>query len=32
MSTVFMLIGENSRTVAHAVGEKLKEINVCLKV
>ncbi|MHC9510486.1 efflux RND transporter permease subunit [Kangiella sp. M94] len=27
MSTVFMLIGENSRTVAHAVGEKLKEIN-----
>lgn len=27
MSTVFMLIGENSRTVASAVGEKLKEIN-----
>lgn len=27
MSTVFMLIGENSRTVAYAVGEKLKEIN-----
>jgi cobalt-zinc-cadmium resistance protein CzcA len=27
MSTVFMLIGENSRTVAHAVGEKLIEIN-----
>ncbi|MCW8856855.1 MAG: CusA/CzcA family heavy metal efflux RND transporter, partial [Kangiella sp.] len=27
MSTVFMLIGENSRTVAQAVGEKLKEIN-----
>ena len=30
MSTVFMLIGENSRTVAHAVGEKLKEINASL--
>ncbi|MEH6463341.1 MAG: CusA/CzcA family heavy metal efflux RND transporter [Shewanella psychromarinicola] len=30
MSTVFMLIGENSRTVAHAVGEKLKEINTSL--
>ncbi|MBB1469322.1 CusA/CzcA family heavy metal efflux RND transporter [Pseudoalteromonas sp. SG41-5] len=30
MSTVFMLIGENSRTVAHAVGEKLKEINATL--
>jgi cobalt-zinc-cadmium resistance protein CzcA len=30
MSTVFMLIGENSRTVAHAVGEKLKEINSSL--
>ena len=30
MSTVFMLIGENSRTVAHAVGEKLKEINTTL--
>lgn len=27
MSTVFMLIGENSRTVAAAVGEKLEEIN-----
>ncbi|MBR9790462.1 MAG: CusA/CzcA family heavy metal efflux RND transporter [Gammaproteobacteria bacterium] len=27
MSTVFMLIGENSRTVAHAVAQKLKEIN-----
>ncbi|WP_213997615.1 CusA/CzcA family heavy metal efflux RND transporter [Arsukibacterium sp.] len=30
MSTVFMLVGENSRTVAHAVGEKLKEINTTL--
>lgn len=30
MSTVFMLIGENSRTVAHAVGEKLQEINSTL--
>ncbi|MBT79995.1 MAG: CusA/CzcA family heavy metal efflux RND transporter [Alteromonadaceae bacterium] len=30
MSTVFMLIGENSRTVAYAVGEKLKEINAGL--
>jgi cobalt-zinc-cadmium resistance protein CzcA len=30
MSTVFMLIGENSRMVAHAVGEKLKEINSSL--
>lgn len=30
MSTVFMLIGENSRTVAHAVGEKLTEINATL--
>lgn len=30
MSTVFMLIGENSRTVAHAVGQKLKEINQTL--
>ncbi len=30
MSTVFMLIGENSRTVAHGVGEKLKEINASL--
>lgn len=27
MSTVFMLIGENSRTVANAVAKKLKEIN-----
>lgn len=27
MSTVFMLIGENSRTVAAAIGEKLVEIN-----
>lgn len=27
MSTVFMLVGENSRTVAKAVGEKLQEIN-----
>jgi cobalt-zinc-cadmium resistance protein CzcA len=27
MSTVFMLIGENSRTVAKAVGERLIEIN-----
>ena len=26
MSTVFMLIGENSRTVSKAVGERLKEI------
>jgi len=30
MSTVFMLIGENSRTVASAVGEKLKDINKSL--
>jgi cobalt-zinc-cadmium resistance protein CzcA len=30
MSTVFMLIGENSRTVAAAVGEKLNEINQVL--
>ena len=30
MSTVFMLIGENSRTVAHSVGEKLKEVNATL--
>jgi cobalt-zinc-cadmium resistance protein CzcA len=30
MSTVFMLIGENSRTVAHAVGEKLDEIQTSL--
>lgn len=30
MSTVFMLIGENSRTVAHAVAQKLDEIRVSL--
>jgi len=30
MSTVFMLIGENSRTVANAVAEKLQEINTSL--
>lgn len=30
MSTVFMLIGENSRTVAHAVGEKLEAIKASL--
>ncbi|WP_078083071.1 efflux RND transporter permease subunit [Microbulbifer mangrovi] len=30
MSTVFMLVGENSRTVAHAVGEKLEEIKASL--
>jgi heavy metal efflux system protein len=30
MSTVFMLIGENSRTVSHAVAEKLKEIQPSL--
>ncbi|WOX05643.1 efflux RND transporter permease subunit [Microbulbifer pacificus] len=30
MSTVFMLIGENSRTVAHAVGEKLEAIKPSL--
>ncbi|WP_226661389.1 efflux RND transporter permease subunit [Microbulbifer aggregans] len=30
MSTVFMLIGENSRTVAHAVGEKLETIKASL--
>ena len=30
MSTVFMLIGENSRTVAHAVAQKLDEIKVSL--
>jgi len=30
MSTVFMLIGENSRTVAKAVGEKLEEIKSSL--
>lgn len=30
MSTVFMLIGENSRTVANGAAEKLKEINESL--
>jgi cobalt-zinc-cadmium resistance protein CzcA len=30
MSTVFMLIGENSRTVAKAVAEKLKEVQASL--
>ncbi|NOX49095.1 MAG: CusA/CzcA family heavy metal efflux RND transporter [Gammaproteobacteria bacterium] len=30
MSTVFMLIGENSRAVAHAVGEKLQEVQASL--
>jgi cobalt-zinc-cadmium resistance protein CzcA len=30
MSTVFMLIGENSRTVANGVGEKLEEIKASL--
>jgi cobalt-zinc-cadmium resistance protein CzcA len=30
MGTVFMLIGENSRTVAHAVAEKLGEIQTSL--
>jgi cobalt-zinc-cadmium resistance protein CzcA len=30
MSTVFMLIGENSRTVAKAVGQKLEEIKTSL--
>ena len=30
MSTVFMLIGGNSRTVAHAVGKKLGEIQASL--
>ncbi len=30
MSTVFMLIGENSRTVANATAQKLKEINQSL--
>lgn len=30
MSTVFMLIGENSRTVAKAVADKLQEINQTL--
>ncbi|WP_226703796.1 efflux RND transporter permease subunit [Microbulbifer elongatus] len=30
MSTVFMLIGENSRTVAHAVGEKLEAVKASL--
>ena len=30
MSTVFMLIGENSRAVAHAVAQKLEEIKASL--
>ncbi|AKH68782.1 heavy metal efflux pump, cobalt-zinc-cadmium [Spongiibacter sp. IMCC21906] len=30
MSTVFMLVGENSRRVAKAVAEKLKEVNASL--
>jgi len=30
MSTVFMLIGENSREVANAVAEKLQEVNTSL--
>tara|TARA_R110002110_G_scaffold12718_3_gene60899 strand:- start:63560 stop:66715 length:3156 start_codon:yes stop_codon:yes gene_type:complete len=30
MSTVFMLIGENSREVANAVAEKLREVNTSL--
>ncbi len=30
MSTVFMLVGENSRTVANATAQKLKEINQSL--
>ena len=30
MSTVFMLIGENSRTVSKAVGEKLEEVQASL--
>jgi cobalt-zinc-cadmium resistance protein CzcA len=30
LGTVFMLVGENSRTVSHAVAEKLKEINETL--
>lgn len=30
LGTVFMLIGENSRTVSHAVAEKIKKINVTL--
>lgn len=30
MSTVFMLVGENSRTVAHAVGERLEAIQASL--
>lgn len=30
MSTVFMLIGENSRTVAHSVAQKLEEIKKTL--
>lgn len=30
MSTVFMLVGENSRTVAHAVAERLKVVQASL--
>lgn len=30
MSTVFMLVGANSRTVAHAVGEKLEAVKASL--
>lgn len=30
LGTVFMLMGENSRTVSHAVSEKIKEINETL--
>jgi len=30
LGTVFMLMGENSRTVSHAVAEKIKEINESL--
>jgi cobalt-zinc-cadmium resistance protein CzcA len=30
MSTVFMLIGENSRTVSHAVAQKLEEVQASL--
>ena len=30
MSTVFMLIGESSRAVSHAVGEKLREVQASL--
>lgn len=30
MSTVFMLVGENSRTVAHAVGQRLEEVQASL--